>query len=210
MATVIMLQALQGLSDAETVDAVTFDLRWKAALGLSVSAGAFHATTLTYWRRRLAGSDRPNRIFDAVKEVVAQTGVLKGKTRRALDSTVLDDAVATQDTLTQLIAAIRRVRRVVPGAEVVVAEWCRAHDYDDPGKPRIAWDDSGARALLVDALVGDALRLLGHLPEQELGPEPAEAVALLALIAGQDVEPVSGSDGTDGHWQITRGARRTG
>jgi hypothetical protein len=31
-----------------------------------------------------------------------------------LDSTVLDDAVATQDTVTQLIAAVRRVRREVP------------------------------------------------------------------------------------------------
>ena len=45
--------------------------------------------------------------------MVAQTGALAGKTRRALDSTVLDDAVATQDTVTQLIGAIRRVRREV-------------------------------------------------------------------------------------------------
>ncbi len=56
MASVITLQALYGLSDSETVDAVTFDLRWKTACGLAVSAGAFHATTLTYWRRRLAAS----------------------------------------------------------------------------------------------------------------------------------------------------------
>ena len=35
---------------------VTFDLRWKAACGLPLTAGAFHATTLTYWRRRLAAS----------------------------------------------------------------------------------------------------------------------------------------------------------
>ena len=96
MAAVITLQALHGLSDSETVDAVTFDLRWKAACGLPVTAGAFHATTLTYWRRRLAASDRPNRIFEAVKAVVAQTGALAGKTRRALDSTVLDDVVATR------------------------------------------------------------------------------------------------------------------
>jgi len=48
-------------------------------------------------------SDRPERIFDAVRAVVTATGVLKGKTRRALDSTLLDDAVATQDTVTQLI-----------------------------------------------------------------------------------------------------------
>ena len=67
MASVITLQALHGLSDNETVDAVTFDLRWKAACGLPVTEGAFHSTTLTYWRRRLAASDRPNRIFEAVK-----------------------------------------------------------------------------------------------------------------------------------------------
>ena len=41
MASVITLQALHGLSDSETVDAVTFDLRWKAACGLPVTAGAF-------------------------------------------------------------------------------------------------------------------------------------------------------------------------
>ena len=39
MASVITLQALHGLSDNETVDAVTFDLRWKAACGLPVTAG---------------------------------------------------------------------------------------------------------------------------------------------------------------------------
>jgi hypothetical protein len=84
---------------------------------------------LTVWRGRLRRSARPNRIFDAVRAVVAQTGVLTGKTRRALDSTILDDAVATQDTVTQLVAAIRRVARVVPGATEVIAQQCRAHDY---------------------------------------------------------------------------------
>ena len=204
MASVITLQALHGLSDNETVDAVTFDLRWKAACGLPITAPAFHSTTLTYWRRRLAASARPNRIFEAVKSVVAATGVLAGKTRRALDSTVLDDAVATQDTVTQLIAAIRRVRREVPAAAAVIEQHGTAHDYDNPGKPAIAWNDKDARDLLIDALVGDAHRLLGHLPEQDLGPRAAEAVALLALVAGQDVEPVEGSDGTDGHWRIAQ------
>jgi hypothetical protein len=150
----------------------------------------------------LAASDRPDRIFEAVKTVVAATGVLTGKTRRAVDSTILDDAVATQDTVTQLIGAIRRVRREVPGAAEVIATQCTAHDYDDPGKPKIAWNDAAAREQLVDALVGDAHRVLGHLPEAELDPKAADAVALLALIAGQDVEPVAGSDGTDGRWRI--------
>jgi Transposase DDE domain/Transposase domain (DUF772) len=204
VASVIVLQTLHGLSDSEAVEAVTFDLRWKAACGLVVTAPGFHPTVLTYWRRRLAASARPRRIFEVVGQVVAETGVLTGKTRRALDSTVLDDAVATQDTVTQLIAAIRRVGRDVPGAAAVIAEHCSGHDYRDPGKPAIAWDDVDARARLVDALVGDAHRLLGHLPDAELDARPAEAMALLALVAGQDVVPAEGSDGTDGRWRIAR------
>jgi hypothetical protein len=121
VASVLLLQALEGRSDREAVEALTFDLRWKAACGLPIAAAGFHPTVLTYWRRRLSASARPNRIFDAVREVVAATGALSGKTRRVLDSTVLTDAVATQDTVTQLIAAIRRVRREVPGAAEVVA-----------------------------------------------------------------------------------------
>lgn len=204
MASVIVLQTLHGFSDSETTDAVTFDLRWKAAIGWPVTQKAFHDTTLTYWRRRLAASDRPNRIFEAVQQVVAETGALKGKSRRALDSTVLDDAVATQDTVTQLIGAIRRVRREVPGAAAVVAQVTSGHDYDDPGKPRIAWNDQQARADLVDALVRDARGVLAALGEQD-DPKAADAVGVLALVAGQDVELVDAEDpGDPPRWQIAR------
>ena len=201
VAAVIVLQALHGLSDVDTVDELTYDLRWKAACGLPVAAAGFHPTTLTYWRRRLGGSQRPNRIFEVVRQVVAQTGVLTGKTRRALDSTVLDDAVATQDTVIQLIAAIRQVRRIVPGAVEVVAQVCSAHDYDDPGKPAIAWNDPAARADLVDALVRDALAVLAAFEDAQPEAKAAEALALLALIAGQDVELID--EGADPpRWRI--------
>ena len=203
-ASVLVLQALHGLSDREAMAALRTDLRWKVACGLPVGHGGFDASTLTYWRRRLAASAAPNRIFDAVREVIAQTGVLKGKTRRALDSTVLDDAVATQDTVTQLIAVIRKVAREVPGAAAVVAARCTAHDYCDPGKPKIAWDDAQAREVLVDALVRDALALLEAVSGFDLDEQGERTVALLALIAGQDVEPADGSGGTDGRWRIAR------
>src|SRR3712207_9052029 len=72
VAAVLVLQALQGFSDREAVEALTFDLRWKAACGLPIAAG-FHPTVLTYWRRRLAASTRPNRIFDPAREIVAST-----------------------------------------------------------------------------------------------------------------------------------------
>ncbi len=204
LAATVVLQSLHGLSDFETVQELRCDLQWKAACGLGLYDTAFDPSLLTYFRRRLRHSADPTRIFTKVKEVVAATGVLKGKQRRALDSTVLDDAVATQDTVTQIISAIRRVIREVPGGEETAARWCHAHDYTDPGKPKIAWDDEQARAALVDALVADALNLLGHLPEQELGERAANAVGLLALVAGQDVEPAEDSDGRDGRWRIAR------
>ena len=213
IASVIVLQTLHGYSDREAADAVTFDLRWKAACGYAIDAAGFHPTTLTYWRRRLAASDRPQRIFEAVRDVVTATGALAGKQRRALDSTVLDDAVARQDTVTQLIAAIRRVGREVAGAKDLIGLYCTrldalsGQDYGQSGKPRIAWDDPAARDELVTALVNDALALLAVLDIvaiEKAGGKPADALALLALVAGQDVEPVEDSDGTDGRWRIAR------
>jgi hypothetical protein len=128
LAATVVLQALHGLSDFETVQELRCDLRWKAACGLGLPDGASGPSLLTYFRRRLGRSDDPDRLFSKVRQVVAATGVLKGKHRRALDSTVLDDAVATQDTVTRLIAAVRRVIREVPGAPEVAARWCTARD----------------------------------------------------------------------------------
>lgn len=204
IASVMVLQALHGLSDRQAAEAITFDLRWKVACGFSVTQAGFHPSVLTYWRRRIAASGRPQRIFEAVSEVVAATGVLTGKKRRAVDSTILDDAVARQDTVTQLIAQIRRVAVVVPAATPVVAA-LSGHDYAAGGKPDIAWDDPVARDLLVSGLVNDALTVLDALSGVELDQNQSEAVALLALVAGQDVEPAEGSDGTDGRWRIARG-----
>jgi hypothetical protein len=159
---------------------------------------------LVYWRRRLAASQRPHRINEAVARVVRETGVLAGRRRRAVDSTILADAVATQDTITQLVAAVRRVGRVVPGAAEKIAQVCTGHDYGSPGKPRIDWDDPAAKDALVSALVSDADALVAALKDQDLDDAGASAVALLALVAGQDVEPAEGSDGTDGRWRIAR------
>jgi len=78
------------------------------------------------------------------------------------------------------------------------------HDYSKPGKPDIAWDDLAARDELVSRLVTDALALLASIDADALTDKQQETVALLALVAGQDVEPAEGSDGTDGRWKIAR------
>jgi hypothetical protein len=195
-AAILTLQALHDLSDAETAEAARCDLRWKVATGMALDEAGFHPSTLVYWRQRLARSARPHRINDAVKRVVQATGVLAGRRRRVVDSTILADAVATQDTVTQLVAAIRRVARQVPGAAAQIAAVCTGHDYRQAGKPTIDWDDPAAKDALVSALVNDANALVAALEDAELDERAQAAVALLALVAGQDVEPAEGSDGT--------------
>jgi hypothetical protein len=204
MAAVLTLQALHDYSDRETAEAVKFDVRWKVAIGASLDDPGFDPSSLVYWRKRLAKSQRPHRVNDAVKTVIEQTGVLKGRRRRAVDSTILADAVATQDTVTQLVSAIRRVAREVPGAAEQIAQVCTGHDYSAPGKPKIDWDDPAAKDVLVSALVNDATALVAALRGRDLEEPAASAVALLALVAGQDVEPAEGSDGRDGRWRIAR------
>ena len=106
-------------------------------------------------------------------------------------STVFDDAVATQDTVTQLVAAMRKVARLVPGAQEVV--WrVGGLDYSKPGKPQIDWDDPDAKQQLVSDLVNDALAVLAGLtgdgtPERDAAA--ADALGLLALVAGLVGEP---------------------
>jgi hypothetical protein len=198
--SVLVLQALLDYSDGQAADAVRYDLRWKVACGRALDQVSFDPSTLVYWRKRIAKLERPDRVFDAVAGVIADTGILKGKRGRVLDSTVLDDAVATRDTVTLLVSATRKVARLVPGATEVIARVCKL-DYSRPGKPAIDWDDPDAKQSLVSDMAGDALAVLDELTgdgASERTDAQADALGLLALVAGQDVEPAEGSDGTDG------------
>jgi hypothetical protein len=204
--SVLVLKELFDLSDSQTADALRYDLRWKVACGRALTETSFDPSTLVYWRKRIANSEQPDRVFEAVVWVIDEAGMLSGKRKRCVDSTVFDDAVATQDTVTQLVAAMRKVARVVPGAREVIARVAKL-DYAKPGKPDIDWDDAEATQALVSDLVNDALAVLGQLcgldaPKRD--DQAADALGLLALVAGQDVEPAEDSDGTDGRWRIAR------
>ena len=197
VATVMLLQAYEGLSDREACDRLAFDLRWKAAAGLTVGAAAFHPTVLVGMRNRLRASDRPRRLFDDVNTTARAAGLLRGR-RRVLDSTPLFDAVATQDTVIQLRAAIRKVLAAADRADPVLAGAVRTalerdDDYATLGKPPCDWDDPAAREALVDALVRDAQAVLAALDGRHVDAPLVETAELLALVASQDVE--AGDDG---------------
>jgi transposase len=207
MATVMVLQSFEGLSDREATDRLEVDLRWQAACGVDVGAESFHPTNLVGQRNRLRRSARPRRLFEDTKVVAKETGAMKARAR-VLDSTPVFDAVATEDTVTQLRAALRKLlgaldQMLSPLAATVRAALRRDDDYATPGKPPCEWDDKAAREALVDALVRDAVAALVALEDEEIPAPVRPAFELLALVAGQDVE-----EGDDGVFRIVRGVAK--
>jgi len=203
LATVMILRAHEGLSDQEACDRLERDLAWQAAAGLETGAVAFHPTTLVGIRNRLRASGRPRRLFEDTKTVAAETGVL-GNRARVLGSTPIYDAVATQDTVTQLRAAIRKLLRALDRDYPAIAARVRAglsrdDDYASPGKPPCDWDDPGAREVLVDALVRDCGATLVAIDGESLEGAAKAAAELLAVVAGQDVD-----ENDDGVFRIAR------
>jgi hypothetical protein len=201
VATVMVLQRLEGLSDREAVDRFSFDLRWKYACGgLDYEYPGFVHTVLVDMRARLRKSERPDRIFESALEVAREAGLVGRK--RVLDSTALYDAVATQDTVTLVRSAIRALLAAAGEdlARQMRSVLKRDDDYAARGKPTCDWDDAPAREALVDALAKDAQAVLGCLEGRKPGPEVAQAAQLVATVVGQDL-----ALGQDGIFRIIRG-----
>jgi hypothetical protein len=206
VATVMVLQRLEGLSDREAVDRFTFDARWRYAAGVggwdgSGPAGFAH-TVLVDMRERLRRSDRPERVFEVALTAARQAGLV-GR-RRVLDSTPLYDAVATMDTVTLIRSAIRGLLTAAdPDLAVQLRVVLSSGDqYVTAGKPVIDWDDEAARTGLVDARARDGYALLELLVGRDDLPAAVDQAAkLLATVLGQDLEP----DPTNpAGWRIAR------
>ena len=150
-------------------------------------------------RARLAASQAPNRIFDAVLDVAKAAGLV-GR-RRVLDSTALYDAVATMDTVTLVRSAVRGLLKVAGGEleSQLRAVLARDEDYAGAGKPVCDYDDAAARAGLVDALATDGMALLAVLDGRELSEALAQAATLLGTVLGQDLD-----EDTNGVFRIAR------
>ena len=203
VATVMVLQRLEGLSDREATERYSFDARWRYAAGVgSYDCGgwaSFAHTVLVDFRARLDRSEDKRRIFDRSVEVAGEAGLVGAK--RVLDSTPLYDAVATMDTITLIRSAIRALLKV---ADAVLETRLRGlirsgDDYASSAKPQIDWDDQAAREELIHSRAADGYAMLAHLDSQMLQGPVADAAKLLATVLGQDLE-----EGDGGVFRIAR------
>lgn len=199
VATVMVLQRLEGLSDREAVERYCFDNRWRYACGVGGYDGdgwvCFSHTVLVDMRARLRASADPRRLFRVVLGAASAAGLVGA--RRVLDSTPLYDAVATMDTITLIRSAVRALLKAAGAdleSELRVA-LTSGDDYLSLGKPQIDWEDPAGREALIDSRARDGFACLAVLDGRELDPVVAEAGELLATVLGQDLEQAGPADG---------------
>lgn len=215
LATALVLQTYDGVSDDEARQRAAYDLRWKVALGVAVDARPFAKSTLQEFRAQLIVHQAQAAIFQQSLEVAKRQGQFRtpqGDARAlkvALDTTNILGRGAVKDTYNLLADGIRQVLGVLARqAGAVLEPWATAAGYGRyvggpsvKGGADIDWDDPAARERFLGLLVADADRLLEHVRRARAvlpagGPEDTalvEAAGLLSRVLQQDVErPTSG------------------
>jgi transposase len=206
LATALVLQYHDRVSDEEARDRAAYDLRWKVALGLELDARPFAKSTLQEFRAQLILHEQQAAIFRESLELAKRQGYFKGKRKLklALDTTNILGRGAVKDTYNLLADGIRQVVRVLAkqaGDEVEI--WAEREGFTRyvtgaslKGEADIDWNDAQARRRFLAVIVADADRVLElvRTARAQLVPgspedrELAEAAALLARILQQDIE----------------------
>ena len=206
LATALLLQTHDKVSDAEAKARADFDLRWKVALGIEVEDRPFAKSTLQVFRAQLILHNKVGEVFESSLRLARESGYLKGRGMKvALDTTNLLGRGAVQDTYNLLADGIVKLLRALAQLKGInVGEWAKIQGYHRyhrylgssiKGEAAIDWSDRKARTALLAGIVADADRLLelSRPAQGELGEESAErqrivaAAELLGQLLLQDV-----------------------
>ena len=208
LATALLLQSHDKVSDAEAKARADFDLRWKVALGIEAEDRPFAKSTLQVFRAQLILHDKVRDVFEGSLRLAWESGYLKGRGMRvALDTTNILGRGAVKDTCNLLADGIVKLLRALAVVEQApVREWAQARGYERylgssvKGEAAIDWSDRQARTALLAGIVADADRLLelSRQAQGELREESAErqrivvAAELLGQLLLQDVGRAEG------------------
>ena len=204
VATALLLQAYDKVSDLEAKQRADFDIRWKVALGIEVEDRPFAKSTLQLFRAQLILHDQVRSVFQRSLQFARQTGCLKGRRMKvAVDTTYILGRGAVKDTYNLLADGIVQVVRALAQLDGARAEeWALRHGLElyfgssVKGEAGIDWDNKKERQALLQKIVADADLVL-ELARQAQGRFPAdsperqaigEAAELLGQLLLQDVE----------------------
>jgi|LNFM01.2.fsa_nt_gb transposase len=210
LATALVLQTYDGVSDDEAKQRADYDLRWKVALGVELDARPFAKSTLQEFRAQLIVHEEQAAIFRTSLEAAKRRGKFrtkdgeKRKLKVALDTTNILGRGAVKDTYNLLGDGIVKLARVLAklGGQPLPG-WAEAHGYGRyvgqtslKGTAEIDWSDTEQRRRFLGEIVADADRLLEQAREARSGLEAGsaaealllEAAGLLSRVLVQDIE----------------------
>ena len=215
LATALLLQTYDKVSDAEAKARADFDIRWKVALGIEIEDRPFAKSTLQMFRAQLILHEKVREVFEGSLRLARQSGYLKKRGMRvALDTTYILGRGAVKDTYNLLADGIVKLLRALAAvANIAVGEWAEAQGYQRyfgssiKGEATIDWSDRKARRKLLGEIVADADRLLElarqawvELPEDSAQRQSiVDGAELLGQLLLQDIERKSGDGDVDAH-----------
>ena len=213
LATALLLQTYDKVSDAEAKARADFDIRWKVALGIEIEDRPFAKSTLQMFRAQLILHDKVREVFESSLRLARQSGYLKKRGMRvALDTTYILGRGAVKDTYNLLADGIVKLLRVLAAvANATLPAWAEAQGYQRylgpsiKGEATIDWSDRKARRKLLGEIVADADRLLElarqawvELPEDSAQRQSiVDGAELLGQLLLQDIERKSGDGDGD-------------
>lgn len=215
LATALLLQAHDRVSDDEAKARADFDMRWKVALGTNLDQRPFAKSTLQLFRAQLILHDPVRLVFQRSLEFARESGYLQGrKMKVVLDTTPILGRGAVKDTYNLLADGIKKLVWALAKkvARTKPEVWARGQGLDRyygssvKGEVEIDWSDENARAKFLKSIVADADRLLETarqtLQQVPVGSEQekaiVEAAQLLSQLLLQDVERPAEGPGPSG------------
>ena len=194
LATALLLQSHDKVSDAEAKARADFDLRWKVALGIEAEDRPFAKSTLQVFRAQLILHGKVREVFESSLRLARESGYLKRRSMKvALDTTNILGRGAVKDTCNLLAdGTVKLLRALAAVEQVPVREWAQAREYERylgssvKGEEAIDWSDKRARTALLAKIVADADRLL-ELSRQAQGELPEDSAERQQIVAAAEL-----------------------
>ena len=212
LATALVLQTYDRVSDDEATRRAAFDLQWKVALGVELDVRPFAKSTLQEFRAQLILHEQTGAVFQQSLEVAKRRGVWKKghppherqQMKLALDTTHILGRGAVKDSYHLLADGIVQVlhglAKLGPFEVLDLAEELDCTRYVTgsslKGQADVDWTDPRARQRFLAEIVTDADRLLalvrgtraGLVDDSAEDKELVAAAEVLARILAQDVD----------------------
>lgn len=123
LALITIMQFAEGLSDAQTAEAVRARIDWKYALALDLTDSGFDASVLCEFRKRLIDGNAELFLFETMLTLFREQGLVKAKGRQRSDST---HVLAAIQTLNRLECVGETLRQALNSLAVVAPNWLQS------------------------------------------------------------------------------------